>query len=170
MISSLIQISVHLLLAVGSVSGFRQPPRKGVYGSTPPKFNESTPIPNHYIVQYRDTIAAGDRHRHEADIHTSASKSGLYRGVMKKINIGPFSGYQVELDAEDVKLLNATGLVCPPPPFLPCIATPTLTGFPPQVKSIVPDARIHILSPLHRHEVRDIQQLTNIRTVQTATW
>ncbi|KAK3335856.1 peptidase S8/S53 domain-containing protein [Cercophora scortea] len=115
--------------------------------SSPPVFR-STPIQNHFIVQYRDDLDPVARQAHQTQVHAIARASGRYQGVIRNFAIGTFSGFHGELDAQQVAALNRSTLI----------------------KRIQPDATVRISSPLHVRDTSGAADLSNIRTVQTATW
>ncbi|KAK3329901.1 serine protease [Apodospora peruviana] len=145
MLSSFLSKASVLLLCVAGLSTASN------QNLTPSRFT-SSPIKNHYIVQYRDGVDYDARYSHETQVRAAAGKFGKYRGVIKSFNIGHFSGYHGEFDAAHVKRLNHSGLI----------------------KSIENDATIHISSviPLMPHQVRGINSLANNNIVRAggATW
>ena len=80
------------------------------------RFETSQHIPNHYIVQYHDTVDAKTRERHMATTHRAAvrfsSHDLRYAGIKRKYTIGEFSGYHGELHPEQVTQLGKSELVC----------------------------------------------------------
>ncbi|KAK1757858.1 peptidase S8/S53 domain-containing protein [Echria macrotheca] len=138
----------------------------------PIRFGPSTPIPDHYIVQYHAHVSQPDRHRHEKATHFSATEVSRtstsrgkkrYAGVKRRFSIGEFGGYHAELGQEQVDRLRKS----------------------PLVKSIHPDTRITLASPAFFQ--RDTQlppgppppspppsqqedQLSTIRTASAPNW
>ncbi|KAK5658939.1 hypothetical protein OQA88_1756 [Cercophora sp. LCS_1] len=97
-------------------------------------FDSSTPIPNHYIIQYKLEVDVDTRRFHELAVHRSASKFGNYRGLIKKFDFGTFSGYHGELDAAHVQELGQSGLI----------------------KSIQQDYQVRLASPIrHVHSIHN---------------
>ncbi|KAK0734581.1 hypothetical protein B0T26DRAFT_76162 [Lasiosphaeria miniovina] len=120
-------VSLLLVLAIGSReceskvttnnihSSARAPSLSGPARTPPPvAFSNTTPIPNHYIVQYHDSVEAAARVAHLNSVHAAAvvNPAGAYRGVIKHINIGSgFSAFHGELPPEQVQQLRDDNLV-----------------------------------------------------------
>ena len=84
---------------VGNVLAATNPTR-GKHGlARPPWLTQSTPVTNHYIVQYHDHVDDITRRKHEALMHSATARHNRYRGVMKKFTIGSFKAAHVEMDA-----------------------------------------------------------------------
>ncbi|KAK3935821.1 hypothetical protein QBC46DRAFT_453175 [Diplogelasinospora grovesii] len=157
-----------LALAIGAARADATPDPSSA-APAPPQF-KSTPIPNHYIVQYHDNISPAARRHHERTVHQAVTKRSNNRGIIRTFTIGShFQGYHGELDDEQVKALNSSGII----------------------KRINQDAVIRVSSPLLPDVLphplpaphldrssalaeRDTSGTTytgsNIRTVQSSTW
>ena len=73
----------------------------------------STPVKDHYIIQYQDGVDHLTRRNHQSEAHADSRKyaGGRYRGVVKSYSFGRFAALHVELDDTHVKKLNDSGLV-----------------------------------------------------------
>ena len=123
--------------------------------STAPAARRSTPIPNHYIVQYHEHVEQETRRMHESEVH-SVSKAfgdGQHRGVIRTFNIGRFAGYHAEFTPEHAEALRKLEIVSNYRSATndPASGLDVLTNSHPhhqQIKTIEPDMTVHISSPV----------------------